>query len=198
MTKFCKKCQNEKPAIEFSKDARNRDGLQSWCRLCTKIAASKWHAANPEKVKAWYAANPDKAKARANKLYADNPGKVKATAAKWRAENPGKIKEIQARYRAANPEAKRIEAHNRRAIKRENGGKLSKDIANKLFKLQRGRCACGCGLPLGEDFHRDHRMPVALGGANEDWNIQLLRAKCNLQKNAKHPIDFMQQRGFLL
>jgi hypothetical protein len=21
---------------------------------------------------------------------------------------------------------------------------------------------------------------------------------CNLQKNAKHPVDFMQQRGFLL
>jgi 5-methylcytosine-specific restriction endonuclease McrA len=44
----------------------------------------------------------------------------------------------------------------------------------------------------------DHIIPLALGGTNTDDNIQLLRAKCNKQKGAKHPIDFMQQRGFLL
>lgn len=35
-------------------------------------------------------------------------------------------------------------------------------------------------------------------GTNTDDNIQLLRKLCNLQKSAKHPVDFMQQRGFLL
>jgi 5-methylcytosine-specific restriction endonuclease McrA len=44
----------------------------------------------------------------------------------------------------------------------------------------------------------DHIIPLALGGANTDDNIQLLRATCNLQKHTKHPIDFMQQRGYLL
>ena len=38
----------------------------------------------------------------------------------------------------------------------------------------------------------------ALGGLNADSNMQLLRAECNLQKSAKHPVDFMQSRGFLL
>jgi len=28
--------------------------------------------------------------------------------------------------------------------------------------------------------------------------MQLLNAICNLQKHAKHPVDFMQERGFLL
>jgi len=41
-------------------------------------------------------------------------------------------------------------------------------------------------------------MPLALGGANADDNIQLLRSTCNQQKHAKHPVDFMQQKGFLL
>lgn len=41
-------------------------------------------------------------------------------------------------------------------------------------------------------------MPLALGGANEDWNIQLLRQRCNNQKKAKHPVDFMQSKGYLL
>ena len=67
----------------------------------------------------------------------------------------------------------------------------------KLSTIQKGKCAC-CALPLGKDFHLDHKMPLALGGANEDSNIQLLRRECNIKKAAKHPINFMQERGFLL
>lgn len=44
----------------------------------------------------------------------------------------------------------------------------------------------------------DHIVPLALGGSNTDGNIQLLRATCNQQKHAKHPVVFMQERGFLL
>lgn len=44
----------------------------------------------------------------------------------------------------------------------------------------------------------DHIMPLALGGTNTDDNIQLLCPTCNRSKHAKHPVDFMQQRGFLL
>ena len=46
--------------------------------------------------------------------------------------------------------------------------------------------------------HLDHIMPLALGGSNTDDNIQLLRARCNLQKRAKHPVDFMRERGYLI
>jgi 5-methylcytosine-specific restriction endonuclease McrA len=96
-----------------------------------------------------------------------------------------------------HPDARRIYNHNRRAKEKENGGKLSRGLAEKLFKLQRGKCPC-CKLPLGEDCHLDHKMPVALGGANEDSNMQLLRAECNFKKNAKDPIKYMQSKGFLL
>jgi 5-methylcytosine-specific restriction endonuclease McrA len=102
---------------------------------------------------------------------------------------------VVAARRAANTEATRIQKLNRRG--RASGGKLSKGLSVRLFKLQRGKCAC-CGQPLGTDYHLDHIMPLALGGSNTDENIQLLRATCNRQKNAKHPIDFTQQRGFLL
>lgn len=100
-----------------------------------------------------------------------------------------------AQWHIDNPNAKRIASHNRR--QKLSGGKLSKDIADKLYSAQKGRCAC-CKLPLGDDYHLDHIMPVHLGGKNEDCNIQLLHSACNLQKHAKHPIDFMQSRGFLL
>jgi len=209
--KTCNKCGETKPFTEFHKSAR--DGIQSSCKACRCIAQAAYSAANPDKKKAsdakwkaknqgykakWKAANPAKVKAHSAKWYASNPERHKAASAAWNAANKERVREMAAARNKANPEANRIHQHNRRAREREAVGKLSKDLAAKLFKLQRGKCACGCKQPLGDDYHRDHIMPLALGGSNTDDNIQLLRQRCNNQKYAKDPIDFMQQRGFLL
>jgi 5-methylcytosine-specific restriction endonuclease McrA len=79
-----------------------------------------------------------------------------------------------------------IEGQNRRARIKQVGGKLSDGLRIKLFENQKGLCAC-CGELLGSNYHLDHRMPLALGGANEDWNMQLLTATCNMKKGKKHP-----------
>jgi len=192
--KTCTKCGETKPVSEFSKDSGRRSGLQYSCKSCDRIKRAIYYAASQDKAKAWRAANPEKVKAIYAKHIAKNPGRWIA----YRAANPEKTKAFYAAWAKANPEAVRIKSHNRRARKFKAGGKLSKGLAERLFKLQRGKCACGCKQPLGIDYHLDHRMPLALGGSNTDDNIQLLRAICNLQKNAKHPIEFMQQRGFLL
>lgn len=184
--KNCTKCGEAKPKTEFGKDVQKRDGLRCCCKTCNRASRAKWYAANTEKAKAYDA-----------KLYTDNPEKKKAVSAKWRADNPEKLKAYSAKYSASNSEIRRIHCHNYRARKRTNGGKLSRRLAERLYKFQRGKCAC-CGQPLGDDYHLDHIMPLALGGSNTDDNIQLLRQQCNNQKRAKHPIDFMQSRGFLL
>lgn len=167
-----------------------------------KEKSAKYRLENPERAKAcvakWNAENPEKAKAAHAKVYAANVDKIKAQVANWKSANPDKAKASAAKWKASNPESCRVYSHNRRARKRKNGGKLSSGISERLFKLQRGKCACGCGQSLGDDYHLDHIMPLALGGSNTDENIQLLTATCNMQKNAKHPIDFMQSRGFLL
>jgi hypothetical protein len=151
-----------------------------------KANVKAWRELNPGRVKelaiAWYAANRDEAK--------------KATAARY-AANPVAAKLYAEIYRGKNKSKKRIDTQNRRAKQRKDGCKLSLGLAKKLFTLKRGKCAC-CGEPLGEDYHLDHIMPIALGGANSDENIQLLRQNCNSSKRAKHPVDFMQSRGFLL
>ena len=96
-----------------------------------------------------------------------------------------------------NKDAVCRDAHKRRAKKLSVGGEISKGLRQRLFVLQKGKCAC-CGLPLGDDYHMDHIMPLYLGGKNEDRNIQLLTKTCNLKKNKKHPIDYMNEKGFLL
>lgn len=201
--KICTKCGGEpKPLTEFHKDASQRDGLRFQCKACVNAASAKWKAVNTDKLKAYnakrYAADPEGEKARNAKWYAANPEKKKARDSKYYAANAKKIKANVIKWCSANPDANRINVQNRRARKLENGGTLSKGLSAKLFKRQRGKCACGCSQPLGNNFHRDHIMPLALGGTNTDDNMQLLRQRCNNQKHAKHPIDFMQSRGFLL
>jgi len=134
---------------------------------------------------------------KSRKRKADNPEKERARLRKWKADHPEKMKEARAKYWADRPSARRIYKQNRRAKETDNGGTLSPDIVERLFKLQRGRCAC-CGESLGRDFHLDHILPIALDGQSTDTNMQLLRKRCNLKKNAAHPVKFMQSRGFLL
>ena len=197
-----KKAYNVKRYAENAEEARARalkwhtDNPEK-----AKAKAAAWRAANLDKAKAdaaaWYAANRDKVKAIDAKRYAANPDMRKATSARWRAANPERVKERLAKWRTENPEADRIYKQNRRARKLKNGGVLTKGLAEKLFRLQRGKCAC-CHVSLADGSHLDHRIPLALEGPNEDWNMQLLCGPCNLSKGAKHPVDFMQQRGFLL
>ena len=183
-----------------------------------KAISSSWKSKNRERVKekrlAYYAANQERMKELAASYYAVNRDKEayrvasRKRALAYKAANPEKVKAVKTAYRkanpnkmfewhAANPGAARIHNQNRRARKKANGGVLSKDLSAKLFKLQKGKCAC-CALPLGVNFHLDHIYPLIFGGKNNDDNIQLLRSKCNLQKSAKHPIDYMQSKGYLL
>lgn len=155
------------------------------CERCGASEKNKWGDCRPCK------------KTYSVKFRMAHPDKAKAAVAKYRAAHPDKAKAYHAKYRKAHPEKGRIKSHNHRALKRANGGKLSQGLAATLFKRQRGLCVC-CKQPLGDNYQLDHIMPLKLGGKNEDSNIQLLTATCNLQKSARHPVEFMQSRGLLL
>ena len=200
----CKACSRKWNAASAKRNAeKNKERAQKWkAANVEKIRATgaAYYAANTERQKAtsaaWVKANPEKVRAKHAAWRSANPEKCNAKAAAWRRENPERAKAIWSAWQKANPQAVRIKSQNRRA-KKAASGKLSKGLISKLFTLQKGMCPC-CKQPLGNDYHLDHRMPLALGGSNTDDNMQLLRATCNLQKHAHHPIDFMQSRGFLL
>lgn len=218
--KPCISCGVSKPAEEFRRNSRRSDGRDNRCKECFKakdavyraenpgrIAAirQKWNAAHPgrarEMFSAWYAEHGHTVRARANEYYHRNRHVALMKMRERRMANPTEWNARIQRSKAKKPllyaEIGRANRHAYRARKRDVGGKLTAGLAARLFKLQQGKCPC-CGRPLGRDYHLDHILPLALGGPNEDWNIQLLRRRCNSQKHAKHPIDFMQQRGFLL
>lgn len=189
-TRICKTCGNserypgdgkcrycvQKRNAEYQ--ARNPDKLVAYrARQDKKEKAAKfsaWAKANAEKLaasrRAWRAANKDIVKAGKAKWNAANKGRNTATKAAYRVANREKVAAIQTAWHAAHPDARRVYQSKRRARKTEAGGSLSVGLTEKLFDSQRGKCAC-CGLALGDDYHLDHRMPLALGGQNVDGNM---------------------------
>lgn len=112
----------------------------------------------------------------------------------YNAKNAARVEANRKRYLAENADKCRQQRQNRRA-RLAGAGVLSDGICERLHAIQCGRCAC-CGKPLGADYDLDHIMPLALDGLNVDANMQLLTARCNGRKLAKHPEQYAKERGF--
>jgi len=194
--------QTVKPCRKCGAVDRTKSGA---CRSCQKQAVLRYQRSNPDRVKAtakkYYDKNKCKRVAAAYAWNRQNPDKFKKNEAKWREKNKDYIRIKAKEWQLKNPEKvkhMRIRGdHNRRTRLLSNGGELSSGIVKKLLNAQKGKCAC-CGKSLKGGYHLDHIIPLALGGKNSDDNVQLLTPKCNLKKGAKHPIDYMQSKGFLL
>lgn len=199
--KICTKCALEKLLVEFSKNKKTKDGLQHECKACMAARARDYYFSKSALINERRAQvrkdNPGPARARDATYYAANAQKVAQYSAVYYQKNKENRRRYSSEWSKRNPGARNVVTQNRRAKVCSSNGALSKGLSDRLFKRQRGLCPC-CANQLGDDYHLDHKMPLALGGSNTDDNMQLLRAQCNRQKAARHPIEFMQSRGFLL
>lgn len=50
--KYCKKCDQNLPIQEFSRNVKNKDGLNNWCKECYKIYFADYYKKNTEKHRA--------------------------------------------------------------------------------------------------------------------------------------------------
>jgi len=156
-----------------------------------KLQKKRYAERYPEKERA---RNTRKCARRRARRKAEDPigyaEKRRAANARYREKNPEKVRAQRARSNA-------IWNGKRRALLLGTGGRISSGIADRLGKIQKWRCVV-CLKDLSDGYHIDHIFPLALGGRHEDSNLQLLCPSCNLSKGAKHPVDFMRSRGFLL
>jgi CRISPR/Cas system Type II protein with McrA/HNH and RuvC-like nuclease domain len=185
----CKKCGS----FEFASDGQ--------CRLCKNAKERERYAKNIEenrlKARKYREENKEKDRIRKKKYAIENPEKIKAILRKSNEKNSKKRVERARKWKKANPEKVKATRENRRAAMKNSRGKISGDLLEKLYLLQKGKCAC-CGTPLNGKYHIDHIMPLKLGGDNSPSNIQLLNPLCNMRKGKIHPVDYMQSKGFLI
>jgi len=189
-TKACTKCGEVKELDLFTKAKWMKDGYYPSCKSCKSADYRSRKALNPElhakrqaeADRRYKANNPGKHSAMKKRWYDNNREAARATANAWVEKNRSKV---QLYVRMSN------------ARRRSNGGRINYKFAIDLIKLQSGKCAC-CMTEINVLYHIDHIIPIKLGGSNEKTNLQILCPSCNLSKKAKHPIDFMQSRGYLL
>lgn len=61
-TKRCPHCGKDKPFSNFCK-GETKEGLASWCKVCTLTSVKKWQKAHPDYLRKWRTKNPEKAHA---------------------------------------------------------------------------------------------------------------------------------------
>lgn len=174
----CARCCEAKSLGDFYKCASRNDGLQAYCKDCSKKTLAVWVKENPEIVKA----RPKK-----KYIYAER-------ARQWHIKNYAANKEkILARNKAwakANPEAVRrlsLEGTNRRNARMKGAVGSHTHIQWVVLMNKFGwRCAC-CKQP--KKLTKDHIVPLVAGGSDYIENIQPLCRECNSSKR-EQTIDY--------
>ena len=73
----------------------------------------------------------------------------------------------------------------RERLKATRRERVTQADLNAIGDRQGWRCACGCGRSIRYEYHVDHRVALARGGAHVRANLALLAPICNLRKGAK-------------
>jgi len=146
-----------------------------------------------KKTQAEYrAATRDKILAYKANYRATQKEKIRLASRKYYEENKNQVRASVIKYYRENPEAVRAWRTNRRARVRNAEGSHSAAEIKVLLKSQGGMCAI-CHLYMGGKYHKDHIMPLCLGGSNYIQNIQLTHGACNQKKHDKHPEAFQKE-----
>ncbi len=175
-----------KPCRKCGEADRYASGRCKKChKACAKSSYQKHKNRRLSANKAWIAENKQRHKELLKNWRKNNRDAHRSMIKQWELKNPNKVKEKSIRSRNA-----------RRARIANTNGRLSKNIVSSLMMAQNGQCVY-CRSKFGK-YHLDHIIPLALGGANIDSNVQLLCPSCNMSKGAKDPIEFAQLKGLLL
>lgn len=147
---------------------------------------------NRARAAAWQKANPERRREIRAKWVANNLEKMRAMRAAWKKANASKVREERAKWMREHPEQRAANEATRRALKANSGGRYTAAEIRQLVVSQSDCCAI-CAVKLNGVFHRDHIMPLALGGSNGIENIQLLCPTCNCKKGANHPTEYAKK-----
>lgn len=187
--KTCTKCGVSKPAEDFSRNAKAKDGRQSKCKHCCYEMHRAW--LTPEKRKAYRDRNRDHINRQQREWRERNKDVVKATKRAWRAGN--NAREAEYRRRAYNSD---IQVARINAYRKANPGYVTaanaKRHATKLqatppWLTQAHLTQIAMVYKEASDLghHVDHIVPLrgkTVCGLHVPWNLQILDPSTNTSK----------------
>lgn len=212
----CRKCR-----AEYNREWRKTEKAKAYYHqyyldhIEEKHEQSKqWREANTdrkrEKDREYRERNRDRVLENKRRWHRDNQQKVVKNVACWRKANPGKhrrhnqryyvrhqakINAYHRQYREQNPEKEKAKSQRRRAREQNAAGVHTAADIRECYMEQAGRCAY-CGMPVYDDYHVDHIIPLARGGTNWPENICIACPNCNLEKGDKTLAEWFSLRGW--
>ena len=214
-TKICTKCNCEKEITEFGKNKYSKDSLQHYCKQC-RNSIEKIKRQNPDsnhkeilrksykkhkekriQEKAEYRESNRKLLADKQKeYYRENKEECIEYQKKYRAYNKERIRDYWKMYRATEQgkTVKRNSNHKRRTLTKN--GDVTVQQLKELYLTAKNCYWCNTKLNKN-NTHLDHLMPLSKGGEHTLSNLVISCPTCNLQKNAKDPYEFAQEKGRL-
>jgi HNH endonuclease len=208
--KTCTACLAEKPISDFAKGDRYLYGRKSICRNCVAEKDAKWYSKNKQEIL-------QKSKIRNLGSTPQSRAKKRSTSSAWKARNRDivnaqrrlayhqdreKILERGTTWRRSNPEVVAAMYRNKKARRRSAPGTHTASDVKEIWERQNHRCAVpNCPHPISEagenKYHVDHVEPLARGGSNDRYNLQILCGTHNMQKNSACPYEWAQRNGLL-
>ncbi len=192
-TKYCKRCNLEKPVDQFNRWSRGKDGLQVWCRACQ--AADEKTPASRARGARYYKANRDKLDAQNKQWALDHPDARKAIWLRYQQNNRELTRKASLASWRKNYEHYRIGAvaNDRKRRARKKGAPIN-DLtpAQWKYRLEEFNYHCAyCLAPLvPEHTTQDHMKPLSRGGSHTLDNIVPACRSCNSSKRDKTLLEF--------
>lgn len=134
--KRCSDCKQFKPFKDFWKNKSNRDGLQSYCKICNIVKIKEYNNKYPNKKKLsdrkWAKKNPEKVREKVRKFRKKNHEKTRRWVREWQKKNREKTREYAKQYRKTNPTKKKEWQENNRAKVNKYQRERMLNVKNRL------------------------------------------------------------------
>lgn len=216
----CRKCENERKSkhkldnLEYyqnkgkeyrekNKDKIAKDKKDYANKNKEKLAKKnkEYHESNKERIreykKEYQEINKQKIKEKKKIYYNENKDQVDRKNKNYYLNNKEKIAEYKRQYMAVVENkilAKNV--RNKRRAKIKDGSVTPQEIRGLIKNV---KSCYWCDKKIDKNnYHLDHFMPLSKGGLHTISNLVIACPTCNLQKNAKDPYKFAQEKGRLL
>jgi 5-methylcytosine-specific restriction endonuclease McrA len=181
------------PVTEFYKDRTKKGGLASSCKKCSTAGAELWRVNNPERhtevKQQYYLQHKEDTIERNRQWRAENPERRAENRRQEYERNRERAIEETRQWCQEHTEQAKANKRRHRARKRDAAGQHTAADIQVIYASQRGLC-WWCSCELKDNYHVDHRVPLARGGSDAPENLVLTCPHCNISKGSKLPSEW--------